>query len=124
MAQFTSFNNSLVIEQSEFKWGKYTDANTLYSWYQKDSFNNYKGMLSLWNQRKLVNTPLLNMTELQNNVVYVNGAEGQFTYDIPYELALPYIKENLVSDLTQPGIDGQKFKISLSENCFTNILKV
>lgn len=120
MAQFTSFNNSLVIQQSEFKWGKYTDANTLYSWYQKDSFNNYKGMLSLWNQRKLVNTPLLNMTELQNNVVYVNGAEGQFTYDIPYELALPYIKENLVSGLTQPGIDGQKFKICLSENCFTN----
>lgn len=120
MAQFTSFNNSLVVEQSEFKWGKYTDANTLYSWYSKDSFTNYKGMLALWNQRKLVNTPLLNMTELQNNVVYVNGAEGAFSYSIPYQLSLPYIVENLVSDLEKPGIDGQKFKIMLSENCYTN----
>lgn len=120
MAQFQSFNNSLVVEQSEFKWGKYTDSNSIYQWYKKDTFTNYKGMLALWNQRKLVNTPLLNMTELRNNVVYVNGADGAFSYSIPYEIALPYITENLIPEVLTPGIDGQKFKISLSENCFTN----
>lgn len=120
MATFTSFNNSLVVGQSEYKVGKYTDVNSIYQWYNKDTFTNYKGMLALWNQRKLVNTPLLNMTELQNSVVYVNGANGQFSYSVPYEIDLPYIMENITPDLTTPGIDGQEFKIKLSENCFTN----
>jgi hypothetical protein len=116
----TSFNNSLVVSQSEFKVGKYTDSNTIYSWFKRDTFTNYKGMLALWNQRKLVNTPLLNMTELKNNVVYVNGAEGKFSYGLPYEIELPHIVENLIPGVTQPGRDGQKFKIKLSENCYTN----
>lgn len=115
-----AFNNSLVVSQSEFKTGKYTDLNSIYSWFKKDTFTNYKGMLSLWNQRRLVNTPLLNMTELKNNVVYVNGAEGKFSYTVPYEIGLPIILENLIPDVPYPGIDGQKFKIKLSENCYTN----
>ena len=49
----TSFNNSLVVQQSEFKTSKYTDMNTIYQWYKKDTFTNYKGMLALWNQRRL-----------------------------------------------------------------------
>lgn len=120
MASLTSFNNSLVVSQSEFKAGKYTDANTIYSWYKRDSFTNYKGMLALWNQRRLVNTPLLNMTELRNNVVYVNGAEGKFSYSVPYEIGLPVIVENVAVGNSTPGIDGQKFQIKLSEDCFTN----
>jgi len=116
----TTFNNSLVVSQSEFKTGKYTDTNMIYSWYKKDTFTNYKGMLALWNQRRLINTPLLNMTELKNNVVYVNGAEGKFSYSVPYEIGLPVITENLMVGVAQPGIDGTKFKIKLSENCFTN----
>jgi hypothetical protein len=116
----TTFNNSLVVSQSEFKAGKYTDLNTIYQWYRRDSFTNYKGMLALWNQRRLVNTPLLNMTELKNNVVYVNGPDGQFSYSVPYEIALPVVVENLMSGVAQPGIDGQKFKIKLNDNCFTN----
>lgn len=116
----TTFNNSLVVQQSEFKTSKYTDMNTIYQWYKKDTFTNYKGMLALWNQRRLVNTPLLNMTELQSNVVYVNGAEGKFSYSVPYEIGLPVSMENLIPDVMTPGIDGQKFKIKLSEDCFTN----
>jgi hypothetical protein len=116
----TQFNNSLVVGQSEYKVGKYTDSNTIYSWFKQDTFTNYKGMLALWNQRRLVNTPLLKMTELQNSVVYVNGAEGKFSYSVPYEIELPVIVENLISGVQFPGRDGQKFKIKLSENCYTN----
>lgn len=115
-----SFNNSLVVSQSEFKQGKYTALNSIYEWYKRDSFTNYKGMLALWNQRRLVNTPLLKMTELQNNVVYVNGPDGKFSYSVPYEMSLPVIVENLASGITFPGIDGQKFKIKLNDDCFTN----
>lgn len=120
MATLTTFNNSLVIGQSEYKAGKYTALNTIYNWYKQDSFTNYKGMLALWNQRKLVNTPLLNMTELKNNVVYVNGPEGKFSYSVPYEISFPHIVENLTSGVQFPGIDGQKFKIKLNEDCYTN----
>jgi len=115
----TTFNNSLVVSQSEFKTSKYTDQNTIFQWYKRDTFTNYKGMLALWNQRRLVNTPLLNMTELKNNVVYVNGAEGKFSYSVPYEIGLPMIVEDLSGGAETPGIDGQVFSIKLSEDCFT-----
>jgi hypothetical protein len=37
-----------------------------------------------WNKQKFVNTPLLNMTEIKNNVIYTNG--NDFTFDMPYKL--------------------------------------
>lgn len=117
---FTSFNNSLVVQQTKFDAKKFTDLPHLYEWFKKDSFTNYKGLVSLWNQRQIINTPLLNMTELKNNIIYVNGPEGKFSYSMPYDLGLPIILENLEKDNAKPGIDGQKFKIKLSDNCFTN----
>jgi hypothetical protein len=77
-------------------------------------------MIHLWNQRKLMNTPLISLAEMNNSVLYVNGAEGKFRYSIPYDLGLPYVVEDLTAGIDRPGIDGQKFKIKLSENCFTN----
>jgi hypothetical protein len=116
----TGFNNSVVVGQTKFDVSKYTDLNSLYSLYKKDSFTTYKGMIHLWNQRKLMNTPLISQTELNNSVMYVNGAEGKFRYSIPYDMGLPYSVEDMTGDVERPGIDGQKFKIKLSENCFTN----
>lgn len=116
----TSLNNSLVVGQSRFDMDKFTDLNALYTLYKKDSFTTYKGMIHLWNQRRLMNTPLISLTELSNSVIYVNGAEGKFRYSVPYNIGLPYMIEDLTADIEKPGIDGQKFKIKLSENCFTN----
>ena len=116
----TGFNNSVVVGQSKFDVNKFTDLNSLYSLYKKDSFTTYKGMIYLWNQRRLMNTPLISMAEMQNSVMYLNGAEGKFRYSVPYDLGLPYIVEDMTEGIEKPGIDGQKFKIKLSENCFTN----
>jgi hypothetical protein len=116
----TGLNNSVIVGQTKFDIGKMTDLNSLFSLYKKDSFTTYKGMIHLWNQRRLMNTPLISMTELMNSVMYVNGAEGKFRYSIPYDLGLPYSVEDMTGDIEKPGIDGQKFKIKLSENCFTN----
>lgn len=116
----TSLNNSLVVGQSRFDVNKFTDLNSLYSLYKKESFTTYKGMIHLWNQRRLMNTPLINMTEMNNSVMYINGAEGKFRYSVPYNIGLPYVVEDLTGDIEKPGIDGQKFKIKLSENCYTN----
>lgn len=113
-------NNATVIYQSRFDPKKFTDQNFLYNNYTKDSFTVYKGLLSLWNQRGIINTPLLQMTELQNSVMYVPNTEGRFRYSIPYDLGAPYIVENLEKDNAAPGKDGQKFKIKLNENCYSN----
>jgi hypothetical protein len=116
----TSLNNSLVVGQSRFDVNKFTDLNSLYSLYKRESFTTYKGMIHLWNQRRLMNTPLINMTEMNSSVMYINGAEGKFRYSVPYNIGLPYIVEDLTGGIEKPGIDGQKFKIKLSENCYTN----
>lgn len=127
MAQATSFgvspntlNNAVIMRQTKFDPKKFTDLNFLYNNYTKDSFTVYKGLLSLWNQRSIINTPLLEMTEMTKSVMYLPNTEGRFRYSIPYSLGLPFIKENLEKDNAAPGKDGQPFKIKLSENCFSN----
>jgi len=115
-----SLNGAMVVGSSKFNPSKFTDLNWLYSNYTKDSQTVYKGLLALWNQRSIINTPLMNMTELKNNVMYLPNMEGRFRYQIPYDLGLPYIVEDVERDNNKPGIDGQKFKIKLSENCYTN----
>lgn len=121
----SSFNNSVVVGQTKMQIDKFTDLNSLYNIYKKESFTTHKGMLRLFNQKKLMTTPILNMTELSNSVIYVNGPEGKFDYTVPYEIDYPFSYGN-VNDPTNTnlGIDGQKFKLWLSENCFnpTDIL--
>lgn len=117
---FNSLNNSVIVGTTKFDASKFTDLNWLYTTYKKDSFTTYKGMLSLWNQRKLMTTPLISMTELSNSVMTVKNVEGRMKYSIPYDMGFPYILEDLTAGIEKPGIDGQKFKIKLSENCFTN----
>jgi hypothetical protein len=113
-------NGATVIYQSKFDPKKFTDTNFLYNNYRKDNFTVYKGLLSLWNQRSIINTPLLSLTELKNNVMYVPNTEGRFRYSIPYELGSPFIVENLEAENAAPGRDGHRFKIKLSENVFSN----
>lgn len=115
-----SLNNSLIIAQTKFDPSKFTDLNWLYTNYSKDSTTTYKGLLALWNQRSVMNTPIINMTELKNNVMYIPNTEGRFQYSIPYELGLPHIVEDIEPDNDKPGLGGLPFKIKLSENCYSN----
>src|SRR6188474_391277 len=100
-------NNAVIVGQTKFDPQKFTDLNFLYSVYSKDSFTVYKGLLALWNQRSVINTPLINMTELKNNVMYIPNTEGRFRYSVPYELGFPIVVENLETDNDKPGLDGQ-----------------
>jgi len=111
-------NNSIITGYNKFEVSKFTDMGHLYNLYQKDSFTTNLGLLSLYNQRKQLNTPLINLAS--TNVMYINGPEGKFKYQIPYDLGCPVIVENLAKDIDKPGIDGQKFKIKLSHNTYTN----
>jgi hypothetical protein len=80
------------------------------------------GVLSAWNQWSLISTPLLSMTELQKNTIYTNGDDGELTFNMPYQLEGPTVKEDLTSDIPYPGRDGQEFEILIGdgglEPCF------
>src|ERR1035437_3954467 len=115
-----SLNGASIVGQTKWNPSKFTDLNSVYANYSKDSLTVYKGLLALWNQRSLVNTPLLNMTELKNNVMYIPNTEGLFRYSVPYEIGFPFVVEDLTKDVDKPGLDGQKFPLKLNENIFTN----
>jgi hypothetical protein len=108
------FNGAQIIGTAKFDPKRYTDLNWMYTNYKKDSLTVYKGLLALWNQRSIINTPLISMTELKNNVMYIPNTEGRFRYSIPYEIGLPTIVEDLEPETEKPGLDGQPFKIKLS----------
>ena len=34
----------------------------------------------------MVNTPLLSMTELKNNTIYINEEDGEIIFNMPYKI--------------------------------------
>jgi hypothetical protein len=121
VSSLNQFNGAVIVGQTKFDPKRFTDINALYSAYSKDSFTTYKGLLSLWNQRSIINTPLINMTELKNNVMYLNAPESKLRFSVPYEVGLPRIVQDVEPDLAQPGKDGQRFKIMITPGSgFTN----
>lgn len=47
------------------------------------------GVINVWNQAKLVTTPLFDMDEHKSIFpVYINGEEGEMTFDIPYKIKI------------------------------------
>jgi len=111
---FQSFGNNIVLKKSDYRVnGVFTDSNYLLNLFGDDIRSTHMGVLSAWNQWSLISTPLLNMTELQKNVIYTNGDDGELTFNMPYVLDGATIKEDLTSDIEKPGQDGQLFEICL-----------
>jgi len=120
-ASLRTFNNAVITGYNDFSVGKFTDMNSLYSLYKGDPTTTYLGLVRLWNQRKLVSTPILSQVLESRSVIETNGPGGKLCYDIPYEIGLPrIIDDSYTRDMERPGIGKSKFKIKLSENCFTN----
>jgi hypothetical protein len=117
---FNSFGNNLVIGKSAYKTGgKFTDQNHLFALYDEAPFTTHLGLITAFNQMKLVSTPLINQTELKKNVILVNGMQGRFTFTMPFELQGVRVIED-INDATiaKLGIDGQPFEVLLSEDIF------
>lgn len=117
---FNSFGNNLVIGKSQFKTGgKFTDQNHLFALYDEAPFTTHLGLITAFNQMKLVSTPLINQTELKKNIILVNGMQGRFTFTMPFELQGVRVIED-INDATvaKLGIDGQPFEVLFSEDIF------
>lgn len=65
------------------KYGKYEFRKGIGLTLKRDPYAN---ILNLFNNYKLVNTPLLSMTQLNNNIVYKVGDDSLFTFEIPNKL--------------------------------------
>jgi hypothetical protein len=118
-----NFGNNLVVKKADYRFqGIFTDANYLLNLFGDDIRSTHMGVLSAWNQWSLISTPLLSMTELQKNTIYTNGDDGELTFNMPYQLEGPTVKEDLTSDIPYPGRDGQEFEILIGdgglEPCF------
>ena len=113
-----NFGNNLVIERMDYRMaGNYADENKLLNLLAggEGLKTQHLGILSLFNQYQLVNTPLLKMTELAQNTLYVNGDDGEFTFDVPYSLEMPTIREDMTGDNDKVGVDGQPFELLIGD---------
>jgi len=101
-------------------WGKFTDTNHLYHAFGNNAFVDHLGLVTPFNQYGLVNTPILDMVNVKKSVLYLDNIEGKFRFSQPYKRGLPYVVDTFyTSTISQPGKDGQRFIIKLSEP-FTN----
>lgn len=120
LGTFNSFGNNLVIGKSAYKTGgKFTDQNHLFALYDEAPFTTHLGLITAFNQMRLVSTPFINQTELKKNVILVNGMNGRFTFTMPFELQGVRVIED-INDATiaKLGIDGQTFEVLFSEDIF------
>jgi hypothetical protein len=118
LGTFKNFGNNLVIGNYDYRVaGNFTDDNKIMNLLSGGEAVNrlHLGILSLFNQVQLVNTPLLKMTELAGNAIYTNGDDGEFTFDVPYTLEMPTTKEDMTGDNQRVGIDGQPFEILIGD---------
>lgn len=118
LGTFKNFGNNIVLEKMDYRMaGNFADENKLLNLLSgtEGVQRQHLGILTLFNQMQLVNTPLLNMTELNKNTLYVNGDDGEFTFDVPYTLEMPTVREDLSADIERAGIDGQPFELVIGD---------
>jgi len=127
LGTFKNFGNNIVLEKMDYRMaGNFADENKLLNLLSGTEGVNrqHLGILTLFNQFQLISTPLINMMELNKNVLYVNGDDGEFTFDVPYTLEMPTLREDLTGDNATPGIDQQPFELLIGDGNLDPIFSV
>ena len=95
---------------------KHTEANTILKAYGGDVNRMFLGLLKVWNQWKLQSTPIINATELANQVIRTKGFGAELDYLLPYELPPIRVRANIVDATVGKIGEGQtKFPLVLSD---------
>lgn len=118
LGTFQNFGNNLLLEKIDYRLaGNFTDENKLFNLFNgKDGLSRtYLGTLALFNQMSLISTPLMNLTASSANTIYVNGDDGEFTFDVPYTLEMPTVKQDLTHGIDKVGVDGQTFSLIIGD---------
>ena len=76
----------------------------------------YLGLMKLWNQNSRINTPIMKMTELSNNIMYTDSLGQAMQYMVPYKVSLPYSIEDISGTNDKVGLNKEPFFIVLNTN--------
>lgn len=77
------------------------------------------GPVDLWAMTQKVEMPLYQMSSFGGkNVIMVDNAKGEYKWQTPHVLDLPYIVDLVETGTTAVGADGQTFKIKISRREF------
>jgi hypothetical protein len=92
------------------------DNASLHSWYEQDSVEAHRGLITSWNALDPNYTKsIYDDLVMDKSVIEVNGMDGYFTYDTPvYEERGCYTEVDM-SHQKYPGIDGAIFYITLNK---------
>jgi hypothetical protein len=116
-----SYNGDLVVKFTDRKTVKsiqgYQDMASMSSWYEEDPDKHNLGLIKLWGQQTLTAYPMYKELLEKKAMMEVNGEDGSFSYDIAIKEGNRTMTVRDTSDQSEgrPGIDGSKFKITLSK---------
>ena len=111
-------NNGIFLRDTQYKIGSNIDSYHLLS-NLKDTQPMDLGPVELWAMTQKVEMPLYQFSSFNGkNVILVDNARGEYKWETPIAISLPFIVEDINPSNTTKGIDGQPFQIKLSRREF------
>jgi hypothetical protein len=111
-------NNGIFLRDTKYAASSHVDSYHLVNML-KDAEPMDMGPVDLWAMAQKVEMPLYQMSSFGGkNVINVDNARGEYKWQTPVSLELPYIVEDIESNNLTKGIDGQSFKIKLNKREF------
>lgn len=110
-------NNGIFLRDTSYNAGSHLDYYHLSNLgYTEDSHQNDFGIIDLWAMKQKAEMPLYSMASFGGkNTIAVDG--HYFEWSIAIATDIPHIVED-VSEVDEPGADGQPFKIKLSRRAY------
>ena len=111
-------NNGIFLRDTSYNASSHVDSYHLTSML-RDADPLDLGPVDLWAMTQKVEMPLYQMSSFGGkNVIMVDNARGEYKWQTPHVLDLPYIVDLVETGETAVGADGQTFKIKISRREF------
>ena len=109
-----SLNNGIFLRDTKYQTGSNVDSYHLVS-LLKDPQPMDLGPVELWAMTQKVEMPLYQFSSFNGkNVILVDNARGEYKWQTPISIELPFVVEDIDPNNITKGIDGQPFKVKLS----------
>jgi hypothetical protein len=111
-------NNGIFLRDTAYNATSHVDSYQLTNML-KDSQPTDMGPVDLWAMAQKVEMPLYQLSNFGGkNIINVDNARGEYKWQTPLSIDLPYIVEDIEPANTSKGIDGTTFKIKLNKREF------
>ncbi len=111
-------NNGIFLRDTAYNASSHVDSYHLQNML-KDAEPMDLGPVDLWAMAQKVEMPLYQLSSFGGkNVINVDNARGEYKWQTPVSIDLPYIVEDIEPNNTAKGIEGTTFKIKLNKREF------